>query len=263
MICRGCGTEFETKDKDKTFCTGTCYRSSVSRKAGTVDRHGKPKVQSRFCALAGCENPVSRKRSRYCSTACRDKAKAGVVRGPNKATPPDETSICLWCRREFPHRPGKVRTFCSNSCRLPGKRLSHGHSKKLNEEDEGYLAGIVDGEGTITFARTRKQIQVRLIIPNTHLPLLAWILEATGVGSVHTRTRGKSKPLGAWTVFEGTAVTVLRQIEPYLLIKGPQARLAIEAFEFLCDYRQKPDETWHRKMFETMKSLQVEPYVRR
>ena len=42
--------------------------------------HGKLKRQDKVCAVEGCNQPLGRHRSRYCSQFCADKAQGNIVR---------------------------------------------------------------------------------------------------------------------------------------------------------------------------------------
>ena len=92
--------------------------------------------------------------------------------------------------------------------------------KRLSTTDAAYLAGLVDGEGTITLSaskdRTRKP---SLSIANTDRGLLEWTREVTGSGFISTK-RSKKEPhhLDAhiWASYSDQALNIVEQILPYL-----------------------------------------------
>lgn len=73
--------------------------------------------------------------------------------------------------------------------------MKYGKVKTLNVEEAAYLAGIVDGEGTITLASKNKGQNRRLAITvsNTDRELLEWILKVVGVGIITTKRLYKEK----------------------------------------------------------------------
>ena len=113
--------------------------------------------------------------------------------------------------------------------------------KELTDTQLGYLAGIVDGEGTISI-RTRKPKRGRfspeyypfLEVGNTNLRLIARLHSWLG-GRVHLQRRRRllpnSKPIYAWRIEARKAVPVLRALLPFLLLKRQQALLALELYD--------------------------------
>jgi len=96
-------------------------------------------------------------------------------------------------------------------------------SNKLN-----YLAGIIDGEGSISIEIQSQSIRhnrkcdyysLRLLVVNTNLPLLNWIKSNFG-GSIKSR---KSIPnrrqCYTWNLCSHSAAAVLEACEPYMIVK--------------------------------------------
>lgn len=113
--------------------------------------------------------------------------------------------------------------------------LESGPTYGLTEGQAAYLAGIIDGEGTIGIYGNNPSnpgsYHVVLIINNTSEPLLdtlkGWI------GGSKTRTGGgPPDPMHAqnWqlVLWQHRAAQVIRQCRPYLIIKAAQADLALE-----------------------------------
>jgi hypothetical protein len=61
----------------------------------------------------------------------------------------------------------------------------------LSDVEAAYVAGIIDGEGTITLTRTHRGENRRPVvsISSTELPLLSYVQSVVGAGRI---TRGKS-----------------------------------------------------------------------
>lgn len=92
-----------------------------------------------------------------------------------------------------------------------------------------YLAGIIDGEGTITLGSGRSSTGFRIVevsVANTHKGLIDWLQEEFG-GSVRLRRGRKAhyKPLYEWRLRGEEAVSLIRKVRRYLRIKRPRADL--------------------------------------
>jgi hypothetical protein len=58
--------------------------------------------------------------------------------------------------------------------------------KALSPVDAAYMAGLIDGEGTVTLSRRRRndQRQLAVSIANTERRLLEWTLDTVGAGKI-------------------------------------------------------------------------------
>lgn len=102
----------------------------------------------------------------------------------------------------------------------------------------GYLAGLIDGEGSIAISSAfcrRKSTHVshncRLIITNCDPRLMQWLLGNVG-GSLRTKQRTSASHRTAydWRLYDINAEAVLRAVRPYLVLKGEQADIALAFF---------------------------------
>jgi len=111
-----------------------------------------------------------------------------------------------------------------------------------NRVDFAYMAGILDGEGSIIIAKIKPAIRRRTINPqyklivaasNTCLSLLEWIQENFG-GEIRLRPCSSlgTKPVWQWRILHQRAADFLQQVLPYLKIKDKQAEEAIKFQEF-------------------------------
>lgn len=98
-----------------------------------------------------------------------------------------------------------------------------------------YLAGLVDGEGTITLTRLHRNENRRLAlsISNNELPLLKFVAAAVGAGRI-TRKRTYSSrhaPSFAYQISSRQALDLLKQITPHLRsYKRARADLALREY---------------------------------
>lgn len=118
----------------------------------------------------------------------------------------------------------------------------------LTKIQRGYLAGVIDCEGTISITmhqqRTKtgfgEQIMHKMAVSNTDTRLLQWLVDVTGLGNVKPSSQSNStklerfdktriKPLYIWGLWANNIRQLLPVIMPYLVIKGRQAELMMES----------------------------------
>lgn len=107
----------------------------------------------------------------------------------------------------------------------------------MSEAELGYLAGLIDGEGTIGIYATQ-QAHLRLIIANSSYPLINWVRSRVGGSLVEIPSRDL-RHKDAWQVVlvQQRAAEVIRQCRPYLVAKAPQADLALD-FISKCNFER-------------------------
>jgi hypothetical protein len=108
-------------------------------------------------------------------------------------------------------------------------------AKKLSPTEAAYIAGIVDGEGTITLTRrnSNKQRHLILSVSNTELRLLRHIRLVTGVGKItQKRVYSERHAIGyTYGTSNRHALDIIRAIRPYLQThKRLRARLVLENY---------------------------------
>lgn len=115
--------------------------------------------------------------------------------------------------------------------------------KVMSVAEAAYLAGLVDGEGTIglrhKFTKGSKphQFHPALKIANTNLGLLRTVVEMSGNGIIFVRRR----PIGQKFCYDYSLCAnqirhVLPQIVPYLVAKKRQADLVLEFLSMIRTY---------------------------
>ena len=99
--------------------------------------------------------------------------------------------------------------------------------------DLAYLAGILDGEGSICITRTKpkglykhSRYTLAINITNTNEWLIRWI-DFNFKGTINRTRLPSRRDCWRWQVHSSKAVEFLRLLLPYLKIKKPQAELAL------------------------------------
>ena len=108
------------------------------------------------------------------------------------------------------------------------------HVNNWSERELAYSAGVVDSGGSI-YLRMRPNggtLELRLSVVNTNPLMMDWLMVHSGGARTTTCPKNQAhKPLHHWRVTYNAAVPVLEALSPYLVLKRPQADLAIEAWE--------------------------------
>ena len=93
-------------------------------------------------------------------------------------------------------------------------------TSSLCKTDAAYIAGLIDGEGTVTLTRKHKNEnrQLCVSISSTEVELLQFVLSATGVGKITNKRASKSHHAHsyAYAVYNRQALSLLEQTLPYL-----------------------------------------------
>ena len=124
--------------------------------------------------------------------------------------------------------------------------------------DASWIAGFLDGEGSIMIHGRGTGVAMRVTASNTHRPTLDAFCALTGIGAViwnAKKASAKHKPSGWWLVNADGAESVLRQVLPYMRTKRRQAELAIAFQARLRDPALKADRTWQHEYLTRMQAL--------
>ena len=100
--------------------------------------------------------------------------------------------------------------------------------KDLSAVDAAYIAGVIDGEGTVSLLRKHRQDsrQVVVSVSNTERPLLDYLIEAIGAGKVTGKRvyADRHTPSFTYAITNRQALDLLRQVVPYLRTYKAQRR---------------------------------------
>lgn len=103
----------------------------------------------------------------------------------------------------------------------------------LTDAELGYLAGLIDGEGCINISSVQKRYYVlQVITVQTNEYLLDHWQKRTGLGTIHHMARRKGdlnhSERWHWHCSSNAAVVLLEMLQPYLVLKSEEARVALE-----------------------------------
>ncbi len=107
--------------------------------------------------------------------------------------------------------------------------------KTLSPTDVGYLAGLIDGEGTITLSRRNlnKHRALVITISNTEMSILKYVQQITGVGKITNKriTKDNHTPSFTYQVANRQALDILKQtVDFFRSYKSDRARLAVQDY---------------------------------
>jgi hypothetical protein len=108
-------------------------------------------------------------------------------------------------------------------------------ARQLPAEAAAYIAGLIDGEGTITLTRSHAggNRHLMVCIANTELPMLQYVLGEIGAGKI-TRKRAISvrhTPSFCYAIGNRQALAVLQQVAPFLRThKCQRAQLILDRY---------------------------------
>lgn len=128
----------------------------------------------------------------------------------------------------------------------------------LSDTDAAYIAGLVDGEGTVTLTRKHRgeNRQLAVTIASCERALLEFVATAAGAGKITGKrvTKSAHSPSFAYAIYNRQALDLIRQIQPYLrTYKAERCRLALDRYLSLTPRNGKYSEVLlqQRNRFET------------
>jgi hypothetical protein len=106
---------------------------------------------------------------------------------------------------------------------------------RLTASEAAYIAGIIDGEGTVTLTRTHRGENRRPIvsISSTELPLLQYVRGVIGAGRITRKARARAhhSPSFAYCLSSQQALSLLRRVSRYLrTYKSERAHLLLAEY---------------------------------
>lgn len=263
-VCQNCGQVFATKFPEAKFCGRRCYHTGRVGKPRPHAWHkpsGRPRSRAReerSCKQCGGPFTVPETSARkFCRDECYQAYRPGKVKGPY--LPPFER-ICAVCGKPFvkPRTGGyRKQRVCSVECQRVSRYRRGAIAATLSPEDAAYLAGIIDGEGSIILGKSRLAINLHVSVTNTSRALLEWVEKTTAVGAIcdQRAETAVSRRTYFWRCNADAALSLLRQLLPRLVVKRAQAELAISFQERLRDPALKADRSWQLELMTSMRSM--------
>ena len=139
--------------------------------------------------------------------------------------------------------------------------------KSLSQSDAAYIAGLIDGEGTITLTRKHRNEnrQLAISISNTEKDLLDFALSTIGAGKITKKrtTHSHHTPSYTYAIYNRQALTLLEQIHLFLrTYKRERAALILRDYLALTPRNGKYSEVMKlaRTKFETA-LLEIKPAI--
>lgn len=105
----------------------------------------------------------------------------------------------------------------------------------MTSEEKAYIAGIIDGEGTVTLSRAHVEElpAPKVSVANNSLELLTWIREKVGSGVIIKRSKREPhhKDHYVLDISNNWALNLLMEVKEYLIIKKSHAELLISRYK--------------------------------
>ncbi len=110
-------------------------------------------------------------------------------------------------------------------------------NKNWTSEQLSYMAGIIDGEGSINIEIQSQSIRhnrkcdyysLRLLVINTNLPLLNWIVSHFGGTITARKPVPNRRQCYKWNLCSHNAAEVLKQCQQYMIVKKAHTEVFIK-----------------------------------
>ena len=137
-------------------------------------------------------------------------------------------------------------------------RITKGvRTEMLSKTDAAYIAGLIDGEGSVTLTRKHRNEnrQLCVSISSTEKSMLEFVKHSAGVGKITNKRTSKAihSPSYTYAVYNRQALDLLRQVLPWLKsYKRERAVLILQDYVRLTPRNGKysPSVNCARKLFE-------------
>jgi hypothetical protein len=100
----------------------------------------------------------------------------------------------------------------------------------LTEQEKAYIAGIIDGEGSIQiYQSSTGHFLCRVCIYNTSKPLFAWLESKLLRAFYSTEDTHEEHKDWSWMMFSGKrAKELIETVRPYMIVKALQADVLLD-----------------------------------
>lgn len=174
--------------------------------------------------------------------------------------------ICPTCKMRFlVCPPGKCsrlyprnrQVCCSKLCAQKARYRSGRKCNKLTPTQAAYIAGFLDGDGSIFLYKRHSKVALRVAFANNDRAVLIWIHHVTNLGSIVSFDDGHTAHAVRFQIQANAeaALTLLEQIVSYLVRKKPQAELGISHQLGLRDPALASSPDWNKANYDQMSAL--------
>lgn len=105
----------------------------------------------------------------------------------------------------------------------------------MTSEEKAYIAGIIDGEGTVTLTRDHhgEMPAPKVSVANNNLELLRWIKGKVGAGIIIKRTKRQPQHGDQYVLdfSNNSALSLLSEVGKYMLVKKAHAQLLLSRYK--------------------------------
>jgi hypothetical protein len=142
--------------------------------------------------------------------------------------------------------------------------------KNLTIAQASYIAGFIDGDGTISITqqgdRSKSSYSITFRVGNTNKNVLKWLKKTTGLGKItkmytsNNWDRPNIKQMYNWTVYPTEIRVLLPQVLPYLIVKKERGEIMNEWLQKSSYFigaraRNKEWRDWKKEKCSIMKKL--------
>lgn len=137
-------------------------------------------------------------------------------------------SRCKTCRAELKRLRHKPKNAIKQYKFKRG--LSANVHNNLTEEECAYIAGIIDGEGSIWSSQPKNNTKpLTISVTMIHRPTIEWLQKACGGNSAPHRNRQEGvRQAWTWRLGAARATSLLRRVTAYMQTKQEEAFVALD-----------------------------------
>jgi len=208
---------------------------------------------SRIASMRKCSRCQINRASpgqRWCRKCARtyQKQRSDARRRGEVALRPTVEKRCRCCHKLLPAvafsknmaRPDGLESSCRMCGFVPAAdRKWQMPILRLSTGDRGYIAGLIDGEGSIRIRLSSgRYSNLEMTVTNTHKATLDWLAATVG-GRVHLHHAGdgRTKTCWRWKTASLRARAVLKAISPRLRIKHRHAEIIRAFYQLIPTYK--------------------------
>lgn len=105
----------------------------------------------------------------------------------------------------------------------------------MNLQEKAYIAGIIDGEGTVTLSRAHanEMPAPKVSVANNSIKLLNWIKDRAGSGVIIKRSKREPQHGVQYVldISDNAALRLLAEVKEYLIVKKQHAELLVSCYK--------------------------------